>query len=73
MTIRVENKFKAGEECTKSGIYHFDGYIDGTRYPQPIIDEGIICLTIGDMFPEIKSLKKSCFWELTCKNIVNYK
>lgn len=71
MLVKLGDRFKAGEKCQLSGVYHFDGYIDGSHYPRPKINESIINLHEGQTFPDIKSLKRLCIWELISKNIIS--
>ena len=55
-------RHKTGESCPNTGIYGFDGYFDGTKYPRPTAEEEQIPLSRGEVFPPIRSASKACFW-----------
>jgi len=71
MDIKIGDNFKAGEICPETGIYHFNGYFDGSQYPRPPVNESTVKLNKGQYFPEIKSLNRPCIWELISKNLSN--
>ena len=68
MVINVGDRFKAGDICPETGVYHFDGYIDGSQYPRPRLEESIIRIKKGQEFPDIRSLKRKIIWELISKH-----
>ena len=35
MIIKIGDRFEEGEICSETGVYHFDGYVDGSQYPRP--------------------------------------
>ena len=65
MTIAIGTRFRTGEKCTESGVYAFDGYLDGTSTPAPTQEERQIPLSAGETFPPIRSTSKSCYWKLS--------
>lgn len=40
-------RYKTGDTCPISGVYEFDGYLDGTRTPAPTREEQQIPLDRG--------------------------
>lgn len=56
---------KTGERCQVSGVYQFDGYVDGSSSPTPTQDEREIALSAPNVFPPIRSTGKACWWKLT--------
>ncbi|MBK8477267.1 MAG: YjzC family protein [Opitutaceae bacterium] len=56
-------RYKTGEQCTKTGKYSFDGYLDGSLYPQPTTNEKIIPLSVGETFPPVRSANKGAWWK----------
>lgn len=64
MAVAIGTRFKTGEVCQESGRYEFDGYVDGTRFPQPTPRERQIPLSEGERFPPIRSTNKACWWKL---------
>jgi hypothetical protein len=59
----IGERFKTGQICRSKGKYQFDGYLDGTYYPQPTAEEQIIPLDVGDTFPPINSSDKGAWWK----------
>jgi len=59
----MEDRYKTGQECPKTGNYAFDGYLDGTWSPSPTANESNIPLSKGETFPPIKSANKGCWWK----------
>jgi len=53
---------KTGEKCSRKGVYQWDGYVDGTRFPSTSTEEREIPLDVGDKFPPVKSCNKAAFW-----------
>jgi hypothetical protein len=64
-TTTATERRRTGEKCEISGRYDFDGYLDGTNYPQPRSDEKRIPLAVHHTFPPIRSAGKGCYWRLT--------
>jgi hypothetical protein len=64
MTNTVAIRNKTGEKCTVSGIYQFDGYLDGSTTPQPTPAETQEALSVPNVFPPIRSTRKGCWWKL---------
>lgn len=60
----TKTRWKTGERCVVSGHYQWDGYLDGTRSPQPTPEEREIPLSRGEIFPPIRSCGKACWWRL---------
>jgi hypothetical protein len=58
----VSARCKTGETCPQTGRYRFDGYVDGTNYPSPTLEEREIPLSRGETFPPIRSSNKACWW-----------
>lgn len=63
-TIAIGTRFKTGQKCIESGVYRFDGYLDGTNFPSPTAEESEIPLSKGETFPPINSADKGCWWAL---------
>lgn len=64
MSIAASVRKKTGEKCVESGVYRFDGYLDGTTLPAPRQEEQEIPLSEREVFPPIRSSQKSCWWRL---------
>ena len=64
MTVSIGTRFRTGEKCTESGVFKFDGYLDGTTTPAPTAEEREIPLSRGETFPPIRSTGKACWWKL---------
>lgn len=62
--VGTKIRCKTGETCQTSGIYKFDGYLDGSYYPSPTSEEKEIPISKYETFPPIKSSKKACWWLL---------
>ena len=60
--VAVGTRFKTGERNPVSGVFRFDGYLDGTYTPYPSAAEGKIPLSAGEIFPPIATTKKGCYW-----------
>lgn len=67
MTSQTQTRFRTGEVNTISGGFEFDGYTDGSSYPQPHATERKIPLSKGERFPPISSSGKACWWKLISK------
>lgn len=55
---------KTGQACQVSGVYAFDGYLDGTSLPRPHPAELREPIAQHNVFPPIRSAKKGCWWKL---------
>jgi hypothetical protein len=55
---QIGDRFKTGETCSESGVYIFDGYTDGTSFPQPTQEERVIPLSKNETFLPIRSSNK---------------
>lgn len=64
MSVSTAVRGKTGEKCPTSGIWAFDGYLDGTSVPAPTAAEREIALSVPNVFPPIKSSGKACWWKL---------
>lgn len=64
MSVSIGARFRTGETCLESGVYGFDGYLDGTSSPAPTAEERQIPLSAGETFPPIRSTSKACYWKL---------
>lgn len=64
MSVSIGTRYKTGEKCVESGIYGFDGYLDGSAWPAPTSEERQIPLSAGETFPPIRSCNKGCYWKL---------
>ena len=60
----IGDRFKTGQTCDTSGVYIFDGYVDGSSYPSPTQDERVIPLSRNETFPPVRSASKACWWKL---------
>jgi hypothetical protein len=67
MGVTVGTRFRTGETCVESGVYGFDGYVDGIAHPAPRPEEREIPLSAREKFPPIRSTGKACFWKLVRK------
>jgi len=63
MSRETRTRFRTGEKCARSGLYHCDGYLNGTSTPAPTAAEMEIELSSGETFPPIRSAKKGCWWK----------
>ena len=63
----IGSRHRTGETCPVSGVYRFDGYLDGTSNPSPSADEREIPLSKEETFPPIRSTSKACWWKLVRK------
>ena len=63
-TVALGTRYKTGQTCEASGVYRFDGYLDGTSQPEPKPHEKEIPLTERETFPPIRSSQKGCYWKL---------
>ncbi|HEV2295266.1 MAG TPA: hypothetical protein VGR35_15545 [Tepidisphaeraceae bacterium] len=64
MTTTSVTRRRTGEKCDISGRYDFDGYLNGTRYPEPRPEEKRIPAAKNNVFPPIRSTGKGCYWRL---------
>lgn len=64
MATAIGTRFRTGETCVESGVYDFDGYLDGTSTPAPRAEERRIPLSARETFPPIRSTGKACYWKL---------
>lgn len=64
MSISTHIRCKTGQPCPKSGVYRFDGYLDGSTLPTPMPHEREIPLAETNIAPPIHSANKGCFWLL---------
>ena len=62
MDIAVSHRFRSGQPCLSTGWYVFDGYVDGSLEPLPAISEMEVSLEAGDVFPQIRNVRKTCYW-----------
>jgi len=67
ISTAIGSRHRTGETCPASGVYRFDGYLDGTSSPSPTADEREIALSKGETFPPIRSSSKACWWKLVRK------
>ena len=67
MAVAIGTRFRTGETCVESGVYGFDGYLDGTSYPAPRAEEREIPISADEKFPPIRSSGKACYWKLVRK------
>ena len=64
MTTSTQVRCKTGQPCPKSGVYRFDGYLDGSSHPTPLPPEREIPLAERNIAPPIHSANKGCNWLL---------
>lgn len=57
-------RIKTGERCPQTGVYGFDGYLDGSTAPSPTAAEREIALSKPNVAPLVKSANKACYWVL---------
>ena len=50
ISTAIGSRHRTGETCPASGVYRFDGYLDGTSSPSPTADEREIALSKGETF-----------------------
>jgi len=65
--VVIGDRFKTSDTCAETGVYRFDGYLDGSTNPLPRAEEREIALSKGERFPPIRSAAKSCYWKLVRK------
>ncbi|TMN23809.1 YjzC family protein [Lentibacillus cibarius] len=58
-------RYRTGETSMATAYYEWDGYIDGTRTPQPTAEEKKIKLEKYETFPPINSCDKGAYWKMT--------
>jgi hypothetical protein len=56
-------RYRTGEQVQETGVYIFDGYLDGTNQPAPTNEERVIQLSAGEVFPPLRSCNKACWWQ----------
>lgn len=64
MTSTAQVRHRTGERCTVSGVYRFDGYVDGARQPVPQANELRRHVEAGGPLPAIQSAMRDCWWIL---------
>jgi hypothetical protein len=64
MSVQTAIRKRTGERCEISGVYSFDGYLDGTSYPAPSAQERREPIAQHNIFPPIRSTGKGCWWKL---------
>lgn len=62
--MAIQIRCRTGQSCPKSGVYRFDGYLDGTNLPAPHPGEREIPLAEHNTAPPIHSANKGCYWLL---------
>lgn len=60
----VENYFKTGEKVPTSGIYSYQGPVEGQTSCIPTREEREIPLSQGETFPPVKSCRTGAKWRL---------
>lgn len=63
-SMATQVRCRTGQVCPKSGVYRFDGYLDGTSHPTPQPHEREIPLAERNHVPPIRSANKGCYWLL---------
>lgn len=56
---------KTGEKVPASGIYSYQGPVDGQRSCTPTREEREVPLSKGETFPPVKSCASGAKWKLT--------
>lgn len=64
MQTQIATRGRTGERCIVSGVYAFDGYLDGSSYPIPTAKESREPIAQHNVFPPIRSAQKGCWWKL---------
>jgi hypothetical protein len=64
MTTQTSTRSHTGQRCEISGVYSFDGYLDGSSYPPPTAQEQREPIARHNIFPPIRSSGKGCYWKL---------
>lgn len=62
MTKAITERFRSGEVCAESGMYEFDGYLNGSSELLPTPEEMEIWVASGNVFPLVFSSRRACFW-----------
>jgi hypothetical protein len=63
-SVSTARRYRTGQKNPESGVYQFDGYLDGGFTPYPTKEERLIPLSEDETFPPIASAKKACYWAL---------
>lgn len=60
----MRKKYKTGEKCEIKGTYVWVEYVDfPKKSPLPTCDEMEIPLSVGEVFPPVKSVNRACYRE----------
>lgn len=62
--MTIGTMYHTGERSPSHARYAWEKYIDGTRDPQPTIEEIIISLDVNDVFPPVRSCNKGAVWKM---------
>ena len=62
MYAAMQTRYRTSEICSRTGLYEFDGYLDGSSERLPALEEMGIHLYAGEVFPMITKQWRACFW-----------
>lgn len=65
----VGDRFQTGMRCETSGIYTFDGYVDGRTWQEPGEGARAILIRTGELFPVTEPLNRPCWRTLTSRDV----
>lgn len=63
MLTVADRRFRSGKVCPVSGVYEFDGYLNGASDELPYLDELEIVIRVGEVFPLIANRGRDCYWQ----------
>jgi hypothetical protein len=61
-TVALGTRFHTGQINPQSGVYRWDGNVNGSSFPQPGSNQREIPLSRGEKFPPCNSV--ACYWKL---------
>lgn len=65
MYAAMQTRYRTSEICSRTGLYEFDGYLDGSSEGLPALEEMEIHLHAGELFPMITKRWRTCYWRLS--------
>ena len=55
-------RYRTGQKAPRTTTYTFDGYIEDPQHPSPTAEEMRIPLSMGEVFPPIRSTNRGAYW-----------